>query len=892
MASQLAYWRERLADIPQLHALPLDQPRPKVQSFAAVAHLQQLSGLNVTKIRQLSQQHNTTLFILLQTTFALWVGRYSNESDVVISSAVAGRSASQLQNLIGFFVNNHVIRTRLDADLSFTELLRQSSANIVDDQQQLDLPFDVLVNALNPTRSASYNPLVQLRFSLDNHINEAPESAIAVAADDSVFSQNSVTTSRFDLALHVTNKGDEIDLQWVANPTLFGLATLNKFAESFQLLLQNVLANPEQSIAKVDFITAQDQQLITQYGQAATLEYPTDLCLQQHFEQHVAKTPAAIALVCEGESFSYQQIDAQANRLAHRLMALMPNSDNKPLIGLMLERSVSAMVAILAVFKAGAAYVPIDPSYPRQRFNYMIEDAAIEILLTHQHQSSLVDTVHNIVIDSAEYQRQAAQYDHTTPVLNKAQADPESLALVIYTSGSTGQPKGVELSHAGVLAYCYSGISDYCFEGIQGSLVMTSLSFGVTVPCLFIPLLTGNKVEMLGQAQSFDAMWTRILSCLENRLLRMTPSHVRTLSALSSMAKPSLVKPSLLNHSFVIGGDQFNRADLALLRQYFPNANIYNHYGCTEVIVGCSLFDTAEVDINSATVAGFIPIGKPLKNVTLRVLDKHQQPLPIGVVGELTVYRDRLAMGYLNHPKFLVNPLGFNTGDLVKYNQSGDLCYVGRRDNQVKIRGFRIELGEIEHSLNALDQVSESVVVVKEKPSGDKQLLAYVVASANTQVIRQQLAQTLPDYMLPSEIITLDKLPLTPNGKLDRQALPQPADSIQQDTVNYVAPIDVMQSQLCDWFQAILEVEQVGINDNFFELGGHSLLAVKLMAQIEATFAVNIPVRILFEANTVAALAVEIEQREGNAQEKNSPVKISARYQLEVDQPDCEEIEL
>ncbi len=897
--AQLVYWRARLADIPQLHALPLDNTRPKVQDNDGIVHKHSLSEAQVEGLQQLAQAHGTTLFVVMQTLFALWVGRYSNQTDVVVSSPVAGRGERQLKHLIGFFVNNHVIRTELDGALSFNQLLRECARRYVADQHHLELPYDLLVNDLNPPRSGSYNPVAQLRFSLDNL--SAGQSATFKAGAENLFTQHFVTTSRFDLALHGVKKDQDIDLFWVANSSLFGVQTLNTFAESFNVLLANVLAQPGQAIARLDFMAKSDKQLINRVFQAEPLEHP-QVAITRIFEQHCVTTPNATALCCNGVELSYASFNAQANRLAHLLKDRFENAESQPLVGVAMTRSIDAMIAIVGILKAGCAYVPIDPSYPANRIAYMVQDAGIELLLVQQKDRASLESMAAtlVVLDSDEYRAQAEHYSSENPT---SQVSGDSVATVIYTSGSTGTPKGVELTHTGLLAYCYSGMADYGGEHLRGAFVMTSLSFGVTVPCLFIPLLSGTCVELFEQDTSFEQIWQRILDCEQPRLLRMTPAHVRTLVALTGDEQHCLRQ-----HTFVIGGDQFNGNDLSLLRRFFPQAKIYNHYGCTEVIVGCSLFDTSDLEPGADQS---IPIGMPLRNVSLYVLDEYQQPVAVGCVGELYVYRRHLAKGYLNdrqrsdrkfYQHCLVNPnaaadeMMFRTGDLVRYDQQGRLNYVGRSDHQVNLRGFRIELAEIELTIKRMAQVTQALVIVDEQAAEQPLLVAYVVAadgqddSALIAQVREHVAQHLPDYMVPEHIKVLQALPLTPNGKLDRNGLPKL--SLEGDSNHYQPPENPLQTQLCELFQDVLQLEKVGIDDNFFLLGGNSLLGVKLTSMLAASLNYRVSLRQLFEANTIRQLELVLRQQSPATSQQSDGTNITARHQSALDESDIEEIEL
>nr|AAZ03552.1 McnC [Microcystis sp. NIVA-CYA 172/5] len=862
LQQQLDYWQKQLAGAPALLSLPTDRPRPNQQSFAG-GHLPfSLSWELTEKLTQLTQEQGVTLFMTLLTAYAVLLYRYTEQEDILIGTPIANRNRSEIEGLIGFFVNTLVLRIDLSGKPNFNQLLGRVREMAMDAYAHQDLLFEMLVEVLQPERDLSHAPLFQVDFLLQN----SPPSPLELTGLTATPLTTENDTAKFDLTLAMENTGAELKGVWEYNTDLFDRSTIERLTGNFITLLEALVVNLQQPIFQLPLLTEVEAKELLEDWNATEKEYPFHQCIHHLFEEQAARTPAAVAVVFEGQELTYQELNIQANQLAHYLQSLGVNSE--VLVGIYLERSLLVIVGLLAVLKAGGAYIPLDPDYPQQRLTYMAEDAQISLLLT---QESLLDSLPAEDVGVIVLDKLAEILTVQSPENPLSEVAPENLLCLLYTSGSTGKPKGVMLTHAALVNHSW-GISEV-FGLTESDRVLQFASFGFDVAAeeIFPTWLKGGTV-VLRPGQMFPTL-TDFADFIEQEsltVLNITPAywHEWALAVSQSLA----TVPSSLR-VVAVGGDAVLPETVNIWRQMVgKRVQCINVYGPTEASVTAIVHDL--LDYQSEKINSVL-IGRPIANTKAYILDQNLQPVPIGVKGELHLCGVRLARGYLNRPeltaeKFIDNPFAhspFNrlhkTGDLARYLPDGNIECFGRIDNQVKIRGFRIELGEIEAVLNQNIDVQTSCVIIREDTPGDKYLVAYIVAHYERipmiSELRQFLSSKLPLYMVPQAFVFLESLPLTTNRKVDRRALPAP-DKIGNRRDQYVAPRNGIEEMLVQIWTEILKIEQVGIYDNFFEIGGHSLLATQLVSRIRSLFKIELPLRSLFGAATVAELAHLIGQ--------------------------------
>ncbi|MEO1373456.1 MAG: amino acid adenylation domain-containing protein [Cyanobacteria bacterium J06635_10] len=871
LKTQLNYWLSQLHGAPSLLQLPTDRPRPSVQTYHGRTESFALNRDLTQKLQTLSQESGTTLFMTLLAAFATLLYRYSGESDILIGSPIANRNRSEIESLIGFFVNTLVLRTRFEDNPSFENLLAQVRETTLKAYKHQDVPFEQIVEALQPQRSLAYSPLFQVMFVLQNTpmSEEFELPGVTLTQLDA-----KSTTAKFDLTLFITETDQGLVGSWEYNTDLFDECTIERMAAHFQNLLSAIVENPVAAVGELPLLSsAERNQLLTEWNDTATV-YPTDKCIHQLFEQQVERTPNAVAVVFENHQLTYQQLNQTANQLAHHLQTLGVGPE--ALVGICVERSVEMLVGLLGILKAGGAYVPLDPNYPPSRLSYMLADSGVEVLLTHSElRSSLPQNqVRVVCLDTDLVETE----QHNQENLDVG-VGADNLAYVIYTSGSTGQPKGVAIEQKSICNYICSLIKIINFKPSSNFALVSTISADLGNTVIFPCLLTGGCLHVISQEKVSDPQaLSEYFSCCHIDYLKIVPSH---LAALISSSNPALVLPS---KTLILGGEASSSDWVETIFNQSPNCNIINHYGPTEATVGVLTYflDEKSQPLRTST----LPIGRPIANTQIYILDEHLQPVPIGVTGELYIGGDGLARGYLNRPeltceKFIENPFDkskagsiaseakksqksklYKTGDLARYLPDGNITFMGRIDNQVKIRGFRIELGEIEAVLNTHSQIQQAVVIATVDIPGNKRLVAYIVSedeSLTTNQLREFLFSKLPEYMVPSAFVTLDTLPLTLNGKVDRKALPASDGEISREH-EYVAPRTPSEEIIANIFASVLGIEAVGINDNFFELGGHSLLATQLISRLRVAFEVEIELRAVFSSPTVAQLEQTLTQ--------------------------------
>ncbi len=881
LSTQLAYWQQQLDNLPMLE-LPTDRPRPAVQSYRGATQELELSLYLTQALESLSQSAGVTLFITLLAAFQTLLYRYTGQTDIPVGSPIANRNRSEIEGLIGFFVNSLVLRTDLSGNPPFRELLQRVQEVALGAYAHQDLPFEKLVEELQPERDLSHMPLFQVMFALQS----APTPALDFVGLNLKFSEVENKTAKFDLTLSIENTEQGLKGSLEYNTDLFDSATITRMLANFQTLLEGIVANPEQSIATLPLLTgAEKQQLLTAWNNTQA-DYPQDQCIHQLFEAQVEQTPHAIAIASTAEQLTYRELNHRANQLAHYLQELSVGPE--VLVCLCVER-VEMIVGMLGILKAGGAYLPLDPIYPQERLNSILEDAQVPILLTKQRCFERLGQQRAQVICLDTDWEIIAQQSQENPI---SRVTADNLAYTIYTSGSTGKPKGVQVQHSSLLNLVFW--HQKAFE-VSPTTRATQIAGPAFDACGWEtwPYLAAGASLHLPEAETLTSPeQLRDWLVSEAITLSFLPTPLAERVLLCDWPRDTALR------SLLTGGDrlhQYPRASLpfAVVNNYGPTENtvvttsglvtaVWESSDRREPQRGLSaLLESSDrreppLRLSAGELGAGVPtIGRPIANTQVYLLDAQLQPVPIGARGELYISGDGLARGYQNLPeltaeRFIPHPFSqqpgarlYKTGDLARYRADGNLEFLGRKDEQVKIRGFRIELGEIEARLAQHPAVRETVVIAREDAPGNQRLVAYVTQNPEPALITSELycflKQKLPEYMIPSAFKVLEALPLTPNGKVDRRALPAPEPLRPELETTYVTPRTSVEEILVDIWAEVLGLKQVGIHDNFFELGGHSLLATQLTSRMRDTFQVDVPVRTLFETPTAAGMAEYIE---------------------------------
>ncbi|HET8889838.1 MAG TPA: amino acid adenylation domain-containing protein, partial [Candidatus Angelobacter sp.] len=855
----LSYWKEQLAGIPARLELPADRPRPALQTFGGDVCRMTLSAVPVAGLKRLSQDHQSTLYMTLLAVFGMLLSRYSGQDDIVVGSPIANRQDEQLEALIGFFVNSLVMRVRPRGEMSFGELLGQVRQTALAAYEHQDVPFERLVEELSPERSLNTTPLFQVMFALQN----APMGQQRLKQLEVTPVGGGELRVRFDLEVHALESGGEITLYWQYNRDLFDRWRMEQMARHYVQMLEAVVRDPGCAAGRVEMLSAMERhQLLYEWNDTGTA-FPRDKCVHELFEEQVEKTPKATAVVFEEEEFSYAELNARANRLAHYLRELGVKPDER--VAICAERGLEMVVALLAVLKAGGAYVPLDPAYPVERLRFMIEDSAPAALLTQGHLEKLFTGIDSNlpVLDLTAATPAWQDHPETNPSADAIGLRPEHLAYVIYTSGSTGIPKGVVIEHLNAVNFISWGRSSFTSSALARTLFSTSLNFDLAVFECFVPLACGAMVRIVPNA-------------LELARIQVDATLINTVpSAMSSLVEAGRIPQTV--HTINLAGEPLKRA------------LVENIFATTQVSVVCNLYGPSETTTYSTWVAmqrndGFVShIGRPIANTRIYILDAHGEPVPVGVTGELFIGGAGVARGYLNRPeltaeKFLQDPFTddpngrmYRTGDLARWLGDGNIEFLGRNDFQVKIRGFRIELGEIEARLVEQPAVREAVVLAREDTPGDKRLVAYYTTALNdgpdanapgAEQLRTYLSASLPGYMVPAAYIRLESLPLTPNGKLDRKALPAPEMDFHS-AQGFEPPQGDVEIMLAAIWTETLRLDHVSRHDDFFRLGGHSLLTLRVARLLQERGFI-ITLADVFANPTIASLAAKLMTRESS----------------------------
>jgi amino acid adenylation domain-containing protein len=844
---QLDYWRDRLGGQLPVIELPSDRPRQAVQRNRGSWLPFDLDPELTVALHELSRREGASLFMTLLTGFKVMLHRYSRQDEILVGSPTANRSQPELEPLVAFFVNPVVLRSDLSGDPSFAEFLQQVRATALGAFGHQDVPFERLVEELRPPRDLSHHPLFQVSFTL-----QMPPSLLELEGTRSEPYAFDNGTSKFDLLAELWESDGGVAGHIEYDTDQFDRATIVRMMDSYRAVLRAAVADPSSPVSKLALLgDATTEQMLRQWNDTSR---PYDRAATVHslIEASVAARPDSVAVQCGGQQLTYAQLDLAANRLARRLVAAGVRPGH--LVGVNVDRSVDMIVGLLAVMKSGAAYLPLDPDYPSERLRFVLDDARAEVLVTQCHLRSRWDDFNGAVLSIDDDDDQ--NLDTVEPLDVEVAAD--DLVYTIHTSGSTGRPKGVQLKHRNVVNFLTSMAAAPGLGPDDVLLAVTTLSFDIAVLELYLPLVVGAKVVIADAETQLDGrLMAQTIRDEGVTMMQATPATWKLLLASGWEGTPGL--------RILCGGEEMPR-DLA--ERLLPCAReVWNMYGPTETTVWSAARRVESGD-------GPVPIGDPIANTQLYVLDDLLQPVPIGVPGELCIGGDGVAFGYLDRAdltaeRFVPDPFARNpdarlyrTGDLSRYRADGTIEFLGRIDLQVKVRGFRIELGEVEAVLERAAGVREVVVTAQPDPGGDSRLVAYVVATDGGDVdagkLQDHVGQALPAYMIPTLFVPMSQWPLTDNGKIDRRGLPAPSDVDLGRSTEHVAPRDDIESEIAQIWSELVGVSVVGVDDNFFELGGHSLLATQVLARVDRALGVTIPVAVLFGSPTVAALSEHV----------------------------------
>ncbi|MBW4573676.1 MAG: amino acid adenylation domain-containing protein [Aphanothece sp. CMT-3BRIN-NPC111] len=873
---QLSYWKQQLSGSLPVLNIPTDRPRPPIQTHRGAQYPLILSQPLTIKLKQLSQQSATTLFMTLLAAFKVLLYRYTNQEDIIIGSPIAGRNQPEVEGLIGFFINNLVLRTNLSGNPSFTELLGRVRQTALDAYSHQDVPYAKLVEEIGLARDLSQSPLFQVMFGFQNTPNavlELPGLALSgyphgVTKSELLLSSYKLafddSQAKFDLSVLLKEEDGMVEGTIEYNTDLFEQNTIARLVGHFQTLVEGIVTDPDQPISNLPWLTPVEQKLLVEWNQTQT-EYFQHKCIHQLFEEQVERTPDAVAVIFENQQLTYQQLNKKANQLAHYLhnLGIKPEA----LVGIYVERSLEMVVGLLGILKAGGAYVPLDPAYPKERLQFMLSDTQIKILVTQERFLNQIPepSINLVCLDTD--QAIIAQFSEQN-LATKVMA--ENLAYVMYTSGSTGTSKGVSVVHRGVVRLVKN--TNYArLSAAEVFLQLAPISFDASTWEIWGCLLNGAKLVVMPPSQPSLAELGAAIKQYQVTTLWLTAGlfHLMVDERLEDL------KPL---RQLLAGGDVLSVAHVQKFRQNLPGCQLINGYGPTEnTTFTCCYLINADSQLKNS-----VSIGRPISNSEVYILDCHLQPVAIGIPGELYIGGSGLARGYFNRPdltkeKFIPNPFSdepnsrlYKSGDLVRYLPDGNIEFLGRLNNQVKIRGFRIELGEIEATLRQHPDVREAVVVAREDIPGDKRLVAYIVLISPSILVdhyaklpselRGLLQTKLPVYMMPSNFVLLDVLPLTPNGKVNLRALPAPEVNSQVQENKLVAPRNDLKVKLTIIWENILGIKPIGVRDNFFELGGHSLLTIRMVAEIEKAFGRKIPITALFQLTTIEEITLAFQE--------------------------------
>ncbi len=849
---QLAYWEKQLEDVPVLE-LPADFNRPKVQTFNGSLVKGELDKSTSDELKKISQEEGTTFFMSLLAVFNILLYKHSGQTDFAVGTPIANRNNQQIENLIGFFVNTLALRSEINAELSFKEYLQNFKNTVLSAYANQDLPFEMIIEELQPERDMSRSPIFQVMFTFQNKsnfelkLNDIQLSPIEMEA----------SISKFDLSLNITEMNDgRMLIGFEYNKDIFREESIVRIYEHFKKIISDIIKDSTKKIKDINILTNKEKLLLTEWNKTDK-EYPFDKNIMEFFEEQVTKNPNSVAVEFNEEQLTYSELNERVNRLANYLTEF--NAEKNSFVVLLFERSPEMVISILAVMKSGAAYLPIDPEQPAERINFIINDAEAKIVLTHKSFENNI-TAKNVKVINVDKSKEEISAQKTS---YKITIRSNGLAYCIYTSGSTGKPKGTLLHHKGLLNRILWMKDELNLKREDVFLQKTPYTFDVSVWEFFLPLINGNKLVIAKPEGHKDPFYLQKLIVEKNiSVIHFVPSMLKVF-----LDTPDVEKCKSLKYVICSG----EALSVNLQNRFFNlfDSTLYNFYGPTEATVDVTFW---KCDNN--LFMSQVPIGKAIANTQVYVLDSFLNPLPVGVAGELYIGGVNLAYGYLNKPeltaeKFIPNHLTgkkgerlYKTGDLVKTLPDGNIVFLNRIDNQVKLRGLRIELGEIEYELKSIDFIEDALVSVY-KENQNEFLVAYVIANDNeenlTKKIKRTISKTLPDYMVPTSFIYLKKFPLTSSGKIDRKKLPKPNETKSKKEEAIVKPVTETEKLLIETISGLLNLKEVSTADNFFSIGGHSLLATQLLIRLKKKLSIEIPLKSIFENPVIKDFAKVID---------------------------------
>jgi amino acid adenylation domain-containing protein len=861
---QLGYWRTQLAGQLPVLELPTSRPRPARHTQNGAVQVWELPREITDGVKSLSQAEGVTLFMTLLAAFKVLLLRYTGQQDILVGTPIANRNRTEVEGLIGLFINTLVLRTDLSGDPSFRELLARVRELALEGYANQDVPFEKLVEELQPERDLSRTPLFQVMFVMQN--NPMPELKMGSVSMSPLIIEGA--TSKFDITLSIMEEADANMSGWLEyNTDLFDQPMIESMIGHYNTLLRSIITDADQRVSRLPMLTdAERKRLLVEFNDTAC-DYPLNKCVHHLFEAQAERTPDAVAVIYEGQNLTYGELNRKASRIARHLQALGVGPES--LVGISMERSIEMVLAIFGILKAGGAYVPLDPTYPKDRLAFMAEDSGVKMILTQSHlvQQLPEMSVTTLCLDREWEPIVAIDNDSPSPGdLQRGAVVAENVAYVIYTSGSTGKPKGVMTSHDAVANMILWMQAAYEMTPADRLLQKTAFSFDASAWEFFWPLITGATLVVARPYAEKDGDY--MVKTLQEHgvtVLQLVPSLLRML-----VEQEGFEKCRSLRHVFC-GGEALPGAVCDRFFERLPNARLTNVYGPTETTMHVTVWECRQ-----GGEERIVPIGRPVGNTQAYILDENMQPVPTGLPGELCIGGVQVARGYLNRPeltaeRFIADPFSnqegrklYRTGDLTRFRPDGGIEFLGRIDHQVKVRGYRIELGEIESVLRQHNSISDAIVMAREDVPGDKRLVGYVVGKSDQKLkiseLHNHLLAKLPDYMAPSAFVVLDRMPLLSNGKVDRNALPAPEYSRQVLAEEYVAPRDEVEQSLALIFAEVLGLDTIGVHDNFFLLGGHSLSATQVIIRLREKLHADVPLRRIFEEPTVSGLAAAVEE--------------------------------
>lgn len=813
------YWLSQFEDeIPVLN-MPTNYSRPAVQTYKGKKINTSIDKNLTNKIKHICQELEVTPYMLLLSCYYILLSKYTSQDDIVIGSPIVGRDISEVYNIIGMFVNTLALRTRIDTNLSFKDFVYTIKNNVLESYKHQSYPFDELINKLNIKRDSSRNPLFDTMFSYQNNLFEN----LTFNNLDFEYYVPDTNISKFDLTLEAIPNNNRINLSFEYSTSLFDDLFIKELSEHYLNILNTVINNVSIKICDIGMLSENEKENVIRGFNNTSLDYPKDKSIPSIFEKQVRKTPNNIAVIFEDQSLTYKELNQKANSLAYLLKNTYKIKANEP-VGIMVNRSLEMIVSILAVLKSGATYIPIDPTYPKDRIDYMLKSSNAKLLLTHKKTNEIINFKNKIPVDLDSNVYFLPNYDLDNTI------SPNDLAYIIFTSGSTGKPKGVMLKHKNIVNFAFGMNKEFNFTPKDTIASITTISFDIFVLESIVPLLFGSKIVIANENEQINSELFNTL-CLKNgvNIFQTTPSRMQTF--MSNSTSLDFIKKCKY---ILIGGESFPSSLLESLRK-LTNSSIYNMYGPTETAVWSSL--------KLLSPSSQITIGKPIANTQFYILDNALNPLPYNVSGEIYISGDGVSNGYLNNKEltkkvfinnpFIKNTLMYKTGDLGKYTKDGEIICLGRSDQQIKIRGLRIELGEIDSLISKYPNIKKNTTV-KQSINGREFIFSYFVATKEINIsdLRNYLSKKLPRYMIPSYFVALEDLVYTPNGKIDKKSLPLPNEFLNNNEDSYVAPKTTLEISIAKIWEKLLNTQPIGINDNFFDLGGDSLLAMSLNMEL------------------------------------------------------------